>query len=166
VAEALGESRDVGALLRQDERDARSAATGAAGAADAMDVVVLGARRVEVDDVRDRVDVKAAGGHVGRDERGTLPVSNCASERSRAPCDMFPCITAARTSYSRASFLARRSAPCFVRTKTSESPPASPTVAARRPSFVSGVTGSNRWSISPCAGPAAGSTRRCTGLTV
>ena len=69
MAEARGEPADVAALLRQDERDAGAAAARAAGAADAVDVVVVALRRIEVDHVRDVVDVEAAGGNVGRDER-------------------------------------------------------------------------------------------------
>ena len=51
------------------KRDAVAVAACAAGAADAMDVVVVALRRVEVDHVRDVVDVETAGGDVGRDER-------------------------------------------------------------------------------------------------
>ena len=72
VAETAGELADVRLLLGQDEGDAGAAAAGAAGAADAMDVVVVAVRRVEVDHVRDVVDVEAAGGDVGRDERRDL----------------------------------------------------------------------------------------------
>ena len=60
---------DVGLLLGQHERDADAAAAGAAGAADAVRVDVRLLGRVEVDHVRDVVDVEAARGDVGRDER-------------------------------------------------------------------------------------------------
>src|SRR5581483_4509568 len=63
------DARDLGLLLRQHERDPDAAAAGAAGPAHAVrvDVGLLG--RIEVDDVRDVVDVEAASGDVGRDER-------------------------------------------------------------------------------------------------
>ena len=66
------DAADVRLLLGQHERDADAAAAGAAGAADAVgvDVGLLG--RVEVDHVRDVVDVEAARGDVGRDERPHL----------------------------------------------------------------------------------------------
>ena len=46
-----------------------SGAAGATRSADAVDIILGRARRVEVDHVRDRVDVEAASGEVGRDER-------------------------------------------------------------------------------------------------
>src|SRR6476646_5488339 len=73
VAEAAGELGDVRLLLGEDEGDAGAAAAGAAGAADAMHVVLVAVRRVEVDHVRDVVDVEAARSDVGRDERRDLP---------------------------------------------------------------------------------------------
>ena len=56
-------------MLAGDERDADAAAPGAARAADAVDVALAILRRVEVDDVRDAVDVDPARCDVGRDER-------------------------------------------------------------------------------------------------
>ena len=41
---------------------------GAAGAADAVDIVVVGCRYVEVDDVAHFRDVEASGGDIGRDQ--------------------------------------------------------------------------------------------------
>ena len=63
---------DVRLLLGQHERDAGAAAAGAAGAADPVGVGARLFRRVEVDHVRDVVDVEAAGGDVGGDERAHL----------------------------------------------------------------------------------------------
>ena len=60
-------------LLGQHEGDAVAAAARAAGAADAVHVVVVALRRVEVDHVRDVVDVEPAGGDVRRDERRDAP---------------------------------------------------------------------------------------------
>ena len=60
-------------MLRAEERDADAGPAGAARAADAVDVALAVGRRVEVDDVRDAVDVDAAGGDVGRDERVDAP---------------------------------------------------------------------------------------------
>src|SRR6478736_216466 len=72
VAEAAGELGDVRLLLGEDEGDAGAAAAGAAGAADAVHVVLVAVRRVEVDHVRDVVDVEAACCDVGCDERRDL----------------------------------------------------------------------------------------------
>src|SRR4051812_26803624 len=41
---------------------------GAAGAADAVDVILGMAGHVEIDDVRDALDIEAAGGEIGGDE--------------------------------------------------------------------------------------------------
>src|SRR3954447_14104406 len=73
VTEATCELPDVGLLLGEHERDAGAAAAGAAGAADAVHVVLVAVRRVEVDHVRDVVDVEAACGDVGRDQGRDLP---------------------------------------------------------------------------------------------
>ena len=69
VALQARDARDVGLLLGQHERDADPAAPGAAGAADAVRVDVGLLRRIEVDHVRDVVDVEPARGDVGGDER-------------------------------------------------------------------------------------------------
>ena len=69
MAELVGEPTDVVALVRQDERQTRARTTRAAGPPDPVDVIVLGSRRVEVDHVRDSVDIEAAGRDVGRDQR-------------------------------------------------------------------------------------------------
>ena len=72
------------ALVLEHERDAGAGAAGAAGAADAVDVGLVVGRRVEVDDVGDVVDVEAAGGDVGRDERvgGARREARAASARA------------------------------------------------------------------------------------
>ena len=67
--EVAGDLRDVGRVLAADVRDADAGAAGAARAADAVHVALAVLRRVEVDDVRDAVDVDAARGDVGGDER-------------------------------------------------------------------------------------------------
>src|SRR6478735_1475866 len=73
VAEAAGELGDVRLLLGEDEGDAGAAAAGAAGAADAMHVVLVAVRRVEVDHVRDVVDVEAAQRRPWRRASGSSP---------------------------------------------------------------------------------------------
>ena len=103
VTEAAGELGDVRLLLGEDEGDAGAAAAGAAGAADAMHVVLVAVRRVEVDHVRDVVDVEAACGDVRRDERRDLARLDRESERSRWFCDMLPCIAVADTFWRGAS---------------------------------------------------------------
>src|SRR4051794_2930526 len=65
----VGELLDVSRLVAVHERDAGAGPPGAGGAPDAGDVALAVLGRVEVDDVRDAVDVKAAGGDVRRHER-------------------------------------------------------------------------------------------------
>ena len=55
-------------LVDADERDGVAVDARAAGPADAMDVVLGDHRQLEVDDVRERLDVEAARGDLGRDE--------------------------------------------------------------------------------------------------
>ena len=55
-------------LVDADQRDGIAVDAGPAGPADAMDVVLGDHRQLEVDDVRERLDVEAAGGDLGRDE--------------------------------------------------------------------------------------------------
>ena len=101
----------------------RARAAGAAGAADAVRVGLLVLGRVEVDDVRDVVEVEPAGGDVGRDQRRDL----AGLEARRAPSRAAPasCRRASRrrvTLVLRRGAAASRSAPRLVRTKTSASP--------------------------------------------
>ena len=67
--------REHRALAGVAERDGLARRAGAPGAADAMDVILRGLRQLEVEDVRDAVDVDAAGRDVGRDQhaRGAAP---------------------------------------------------------------------------------------------
>ena len=68
----LGQPLDVveqTALAGLGERDRHALATGATHTADAVHVGLGGARHVVVDDVRELVDVEAAGGDVGRHEQ-------------------------------------------------------------------------------------------------
>jgi hypothetical protein len=80
-----------------EEGDPRSAAARAPGPPDAVHVGVAVLGRVEVDHVRDPVDVDPARGDVGGDERATLPDSKRASARSRWLWDLLPCIATAST---------------------------------------------------------------------
>ena len=57
-----------------DQRDGFAFGARAAGAADAVDVVLGDVRQVVVDDVRQRLDVEAARGDVGRDQHAQLVV--------------------------------------------------------------------------------------------
>ena len=59
-------------LFRAHQRDRRAGGAGAAGAADAVHVVVGRVRQVEVDDVRQLLDVEAARRDVGRDQHADL----------------------------------------------------------------------------------------------
>src|ERR1043166_6434834 len=59
---------ELGLLLRRHERERLARHLGARRASHAMDVIVRGARDVEVDDVPQCLDVDAARGDVGRDE--------------------------------------------------------------------------------------------------
>ena len=59
---------EIGFLVRGHEGERVPRQLGAGRAADAVDVVLGDVRDVEVDDVRERLDVDAARGDVGRDE--------------------------------------------------------------------------------------------------
>ena len=83
-----------------------------------MHVALGDVRQVEVDDVRDAVDVDAARGDVGRDEDARRAARKASSARSRAPCDLLPWM-AAEPMPARSSCSDRRLAPCLVRVKTS-----------------------------------------------
>ena len=89
-----------------------------AGAADAVDVVLGDHRQLVVDDVRQGVDVQAAGGDVGRHEDGHLPLLKSSSARSRCGWLLSPWMAVAAMP-SRSSCWASRPAPCLVRVKTS-----------------------------------------------
>ena len=71
------------ALVVQHERHARAGAACPAGAADAMHVARIVVRRIEVDDVRDRIDVQATRCDVGRHEGVGVPARE-ALEGARA----------------------------------------------------------------------------------
>ena len=63
----LDAAQQVG-LVDADERDRLARRARPAGPADPVDVVLRVPRQLEVDDVRQVLDVEAAGGDVGRDE--------------------------------------------------------------------------------------------------
>ena len=106
-----GTRLDVRLLLREDERDPGAVTAGAPGPPDAVDVGCV-LRRVVVDDVGDAVEVHAAGGDVGRDER-VAPCRTGSAERPlalAASCRRGSrCVDAACLSFSRAG---RRRASC------------------------------------------------------
>lgn len=60
-------------FIDADERNGDAIDARATGAADAMDVVGRDHRQLVVDDMRQRVDVEAAGGNLGRDEQCDAP---------------------------------------------------------------------------------------------
>ena len=61
--------RDYGFLIeRGDDGDRGAGTPGTPGAADAVDIIVGMMRHVEIEDVADRGNIKAAGGDVGRDQ--------------------------------------------------------------------------------------------------
>lgn len=64
-AEPPSEVAHLLVLAGAHERDAHAAAPGAPGAPDAMDVRLVVARRIEVDHVRNTLDVDSPSGHVG-----------------------------------------------------------------------------------------------------
>src|SRR3954447_13756964 len=67
-------------LLGVAERDRDAGGAGASRAADAVHVALRNIRQVVIDDVADAVDVDAAGGDVGRDQRAHLAgaeISQC-----------------------------------------------------------------------------------------
>src|SRR3954470_15219885 len=65
--EVSGHARHIARLIVRDERDADARAAGACGSPDAVDVGLTVVRHVEVDHVRDVVDIEAAGSDVGGD---------------------------------------------------------------------------------------------------
>src|SRR6185437_3683634 len=56
-------------LAARDQRDRDALGAGARGAADAVDIGLRNVRKVEIDHMADAVDVDAAGGNVGGDQR-------------------------------------------------------------------------------------------------
>ena len=104
------------------KRDPACRSAGAAGAADAVDVALVVLGRVEVDHVGDVGEVEAAGGDVGRDERLHRARAEPA-ERALALALRHVAVQRRSAGTSRAwSLRASRSAPRFVRTKTSARP--------------------------------------------
>ena len=77
------ERRDVGGLLGDDEGHDGAVGARAAGAAAAVDVVLVGHRRVVVDDQADGVDVDAARRDVGGDQ-GLRAAGREVRQRARA----------------------------------------------------------------------------------
>ncbi len=67
-------------LARLDQGDRRAFAAGSPGPPDAMHVRIGVRRDVEVDDVRDVIDVESAGGHVRRHEDVERPVPEAAHD--------------------------------------------------------------------------------------
>ena len=85
VTEAACGPARLGLLLGEHEGDRGAAASRTAGAAGAVDVTLVLLGRIEVDHVRDIVQVEASRGHVGCDQRLHLP----ALEASQRP---LPCV--------------------------------------------------------------------------
>ena len=115
-------SRSIAAIsspvLGDDERDGFALGAGAAGAADAVHVVLGDVRQVEVDDVRQRLDVEAARGDVGGHQHAQLVVLE-ARERARARVLALVAVDRLGLDAVARSCCARRLAPCLVRVKTS-----------------------------------------------
>ena len=103
----------VPALVRGDERDPRPAAPGPSRPPDAMDVRLLVARRVEVHDVGDVLEVEPARGDVGRDEDVAL-AGREPRERALARCWVMSPWNACAPNPWTFSAPASRSAPRFV----------------------------------------------------
>src|SRR4051812_21973623 len=72
--EVSGHARHIARLIVRDERDADARAAGACGSPDAVDVGLTVVRHVEVDHVRDVVDIEAAGSDVGGHEHRAASV--------------------------------------------------------------------------------------------
>ena len=121
VALQARDAADVRLLLGQHERDAGAAAAGPAGAADAVGVGVASSGGSKlITWVMSSTSSPRAATSVATSVR-TLPESKRASARSRCACALSPWIATASTSWRR-SFSTSRSAPAFVRTKTSARP--------------------------------------------
>src|SRR6202171_6520008 len=69
VPKAGSNATHVALLIRKDKRAAAAGATGTAGPSDAVHVALVVLRRVEIDDVADRLEVEAACGDVRGDGR-------------------------------------------------------------------------------------------------
>src|SRR5689334_6671059 len=74
LADGLFDIPEERALFRIAERDRDAVIAGTSSAADAMHVALRLVRQIEIDYVRDAVDVDAAGGNVGRHENTNLTV--------------------------------------------------------------------------------------------
>jgi hypothetical protein len=55
-------------LVAAAERNRRTGGTGARGASDAVDIALRHVRQLEVNDMRDLIDVDTAGSNIGRDQ--------------------------------------------------------------------------------------------------
>ena len=77
------------------ERDRDAGRAGAGGAADAVDVGLGHVRQIEVDDVRDAVDVDAARRDVGRDQHAACAGLEAGERPLARVCVLLPWIAAA-----------------------------------------------------------------------
>ena len=73
LADAPRDMAHLGLLLGKDERDAGAVPSGASRAPHPVRVAGVVGRRIEVDHVRDVVEVEAAGRDIGRNERRDCP---------------------------------------------------------------------------------------------
>src|SRR6516165_11373145 len=71
-------------LASGDQRDRNAIGTGPRGAANAVDIGLRYVRKIEIDHMADAIDVDAAGGDVGRDQRSDRP----GAERRQHPLAM------------------------------------------------------------------------------
>ena len=118
--QCLVDHRPAGQLVPVDERDGDAGFACAAGAADAVHVGLLVLGDLVVDDVRDVVDVDAAGGDVGGDQPSCRRCGSL-SAFSRATWPRSPCTAPTlnpRSASSSETFWAVR----FVRVKTIVAP--------------------------------------------
>jgi hypothetical protein len=73
VSQAVRNAACLGLLVGEDERDRGAAASSASRATGAVDVVLVLLGRIEVDHLRDIVEVESSRGDVGGNERLDAP---------------------------------------------------------------------------------------------
>jgi hypothetical protein len=113
--------RHGAAFGARPESRGRSASAGAAGASYSVDEVFRNLRKIVIYDVRDSIDVDAAGSYIGCDQYALVALLESA-ESLIALVLAAVSVNGGRLDTRPASLRASRSAPCFVRVNTRKEP--------------------------------------------